>query len=320
MVVNTTFVPVSYTGELFLVGKGVQTPLLSQIGGLNGSNARIVQDWEFVEGVFCQLNAASIQDIDEDEMNTAPTPSQYTHSQAKNCIQIWRESYSIGDAKLAMPGRVKTTNAQGWYDSTQPPAIQDPLAAERQYHVLQMATNIELALITGTKQIATASNVAPKMGGFLEAGFITSHVVDCGSADITRLKFNELVRKMVDDEVPMDQLVLYAGSYVLQTLSQLFTWAPADRNVGGTQLKVLLTDFAPVAVQFIPKLSALDSALLLHINDVYPVFAQVPSKPLVFHDILPVEGSAHPEMITTMFGVDRGPQIRHGKFTNVKSS
>ena len=105
----------------------------------------------------------------------------------------------------------------------------------------QVARDVEHTFINGVYQEASASNVAPKTRGMLEA--VTTNVVDAGNSALTLDMIQDLVRAMADNGSPFDKPVLFAGSAKIQQISTLYKaddkFTSHERNIGGVAVKTV---------------------------------------------------------------------------------
>jgi hypothetical protein len=92
-----------------------------------------------------------------------------------------------------------------------------------------------------------------------------------------------------------------------------------DRNVGGVNVKVVETDFAPIGIVYAPNVPAA-TLLCADVNYCFPVFCPVPGKGLLFYEDLAQTAASQKGQIYGQMGLDFGPEEYHGTITSLATS
>jgi len=114
-------------------------------------------------------------------------------------------------------------------------------------------------------------------------------------------------------------IVLWCNGFQKQRISNIYGYAPQDRNVGGIAIKQIETDFGNIGImldRFMPTttIAFVDMAV------VSPVFQPVPGKGNLFYETLAKTGAAEEGQIFGQIGLDHGPAFCHGTITGLKDS
>lgn len=309
----------NYRGELYLIG-AYQTPFLSMIGGLNGGKRTnsfvfpLAQPWS--------LSAAS-QDVQTETVSAAAgTPTTITRSEDTNTVQIMKKDVAATFAKQSQFGVMSGINT----NDANP--VTNELAFQKQGQLRQLAIDVEYSFLQGTYQAATDSTTAAKTRGIITG--TTSNAVAAGSATLSKDLVDELTRTMAAAGSVWQNPVMFVNGFQKQKISDIYGYAPMDRNVGGLNIKQIETDFANVGVVYDPQMPT-DTVLIADMSVCSPVFVPVSFDGEDFmvdmsagSDVLWV-----PTAITaakkggfwyTQIGIDYGPEEYHGKITGLATS
>jgi len=307
----------NYTGELYLIGAN-QTPFLNMVGGLQGGNIRTVGDFQFPLAQPWSLESASQPDITETDALTAPTPWTYVRGQDVNTCQIFQRQVSVSYAKQSVVGQVTADATTKLVDLGSGP---QPITNERDFqimaHMRQIAVDVDYTFLNGTYQQATAANVSAKTRGIITA--CSSNTVAAAAAALSKAMIDQLLRTMAGNGANFLNPVVFCNAFQKQKLSDIYGYAPEDRNVGGVNIKQIETDFAVLGIVWAPNVPA---ATLL-IGDVAfcaPVFLPVPEKGVLFYEQLSKTGASETGQIYGQIGIDYGPEEMHGTITNLATS
>ena len=297
----------NYVGELFLVGAN-HTPFLNMIGGLSGG--RQVNSWEFPVAQDWALVTASQPAITETASLTAPTAETYVRGQDVNTCQIFQKQVSVSYAKQS---NVNTLAGLPLANSAQ------PVMNERDFQInaalTQVAVDVDYTFLQGAYQKATAANVAAKSAGILTA--ITTNVVaNSPSAYLTKDMVKQCLRYMAATGARFSTMCAFGNAFQIQRLSDLYGYAPVDRNIGGVAVKTILTDWCELNVMWDPHmpttvLGIFDMSLIL------PVFLPVPGKGVLFYEELAKVGASELGQIYGQVGLAYGPELYHGQITGL---
>lgn len=306
----------NYVGELFEIGAN-QTPFLNMIGGLNQAGGKITSSFIFPTAQPWALNAASQASISETASLTAPTAVTYTRGQDVNTVGIVHRQVSVSYAKQSNFGQIVP------YSSTQSfqQGATQPITNEKDFqiaaHMRQIALNTDWTFLNGAFVAATSAAVAAKSRGIITA--TTTNAVAAASAPLTKKLIDQLLRTMAANGAVFMNPVLFCNAFQKQQLSDIYGYAPADRNVGGVNIKVLETDFAQIGIIWAPNVPT-DTILVADLSVCAPVFCPVPGKGVLFYEELSKTGASEKGQIYGQIGLDYGPEEYHGKITGLATS
>ena len=306
----------NYLGALYLMGAN-QTPFLNMIGGLQGGRARLVSHFEHALASTWDLETAAQPAIDETTSATAPTATSYVRGQDKNTCQIFQESVNVTYKKLSLGGSITADATTGLVGMDDVNSVEDELDFQINANMKQIAVNCEYSMLNGVYQQATDAGTAAKMRGIVTA--CSTNAVNASSADLSRDLVNELLRTMAANGSQFINPVIFVNAFQKQRLSEIFGYAPADRNVGGLDIKQIETDFAMLGIVWAPHMVT-STLLIADLAVCQPVFCPVPSKGVLFYEELAKAGAAEQGQIYGQIGLDYGPEEFHGKITNLTTS
>lgn len=306
----------NYTGELYLIGAN-QTPFLNMIGGLQGGRVRTVRDFQFPLAQPWALESAAQPQITETTSLTAPTPWTYVRGQDVNTVQIFQRQVSISYVKQSVTGQITADATTGLVDGSDGQPVQSELDFQISAHMRQIAVDVEYTFLNGTYSQATAANVAAMTRGIV-TGATTSRV-NASSAALTKALFDQLLRTMAAAGAQFLNPVVFCNAFQKQKLSDIYGYAPQDRNVGGVNIKQLETDFAMLGVVWAPQM--VTSVLLIaDLAFCSPVFLPVPGKGVLFYEELARTGASESGQIYGQIGLDYGPEEMHGQLYGLATS
>lgn len=301
----------NYLGQLYLIG-AYQTPFLNMIGGLTGGgkqtsafNFPITQPWALRaadQATAVKSEATSISDT---------TAITYTRSQEYNTCQIMKYPYEVSFAKQSTFGEISGLAIAG---QNQP--VTDELAFQRMAALKQMAVDLEYSFLRGGYVPQSVAATVAKTRGIIAAS--TVNTVAGAAGALTKAMIQELMLEMATNGAQFGNMVLLCNGYQKQAITDIYGYAPEDRNVGGTNVQQIYTDFAQLGVVYDPFMPT-DTILIADMSVVSPVFC--PSEGQIIRDT--------PEAITTakkggflyaQVGLDYGPKEYHGTITGLKAS
>jgi len=312
----TTWNCPNYTGELFMIGAN-QTPFLNMIGGLQGDMIRVVNDFQFSLAQPWALENAAQPEITETASMTAPTPWTYVRGQDVNTCQIFHQAVTVSYAKQSVGGQVKADPTTGLVDKTDVQPVENELDFQINAHMRQISVNAEYTFLNGGYQQATSASVAAKCRGIITA--CTTNTVDASATALSKALVDQLLRTMAGNGSEFTNPVLFVNALNKQRISEIYGYAPQDRNVGGVNISQIETDFAMLGVVWAPYVPA---ATLLIADMAYcsPVFLPVPGKGVLFYEELSKTGAAEKGQIYGQIGLDYGAEEYHGTITNLATS
>ena len=299
----------NYSGELF-TADAESTPLLSMIGGLTGGGLT-TDNFEFPTASLYSYDSATQPDISEDASVSGVTSKEIAITQETNVTQIFQRAITLSYAKLANLGRMSGINTAGQKNNKE-----DERAFQIQLALQGTARDVEYTFLNGVYQKSTASNVSNKTRGLFSLLSGTSNETDAGSAELTKAMFNSTLKAMFDNGAKFTNVVLFTNSTQKQKITDLFGYAPTDRNIGGLNIKQIETDFGNIGVvlnRFVPQ----NKILLADVSVIAPVFQPVPKKGVLFVEPMAKTGAADSEQLFGMIGLDHGPAFMHGSIINL---
>jgi hypothetical protein len=312
----TTWNCPNYTGELYLIGAN-QTPFLNMIGGLQGGAIRTVADFQFPLAQPWALEAASQPAVTETASLTAPNPWTYVRDQDVNTVQIFHRAVTISYAKQSVTGQVTADATTNLVDITGMQPVQNEKDFQIAAHMRQIAVNTEYTFLNGAYQKATNAGVAAKCRGIITAA--TTNTVAAGAAALSKSMIDQLLRTMAANGSEFINPVILCNAFQKQKLSDIYGYAPQDRNVGGYNINQIETDFAVLGVVWAPQVPT-STLLIADLAVCAPVFLPVPEKGVLFYEELSKTGAAEKGQIYGQLGLDYGPEEYHGTITGLATS
>ena len=305
----------NYTGELYLIGAN-QTPFLNMIGGLQGGGIRTVADFQFPLAQPWALEPVGQPAVSEDTSVTAPNPWTYVRDQDVNTVQIFHRAVTVSYAKQSVVGQVVADATTNLIDITGIQPVQNEKDFQISAHMRQIAVNVDFTFLNGQYAQATSSSVAAKSRGIITA--INSNVGASG-ATLDKPLMDELLRLMATNGAEFANVVIFCNAFQKQKLSDIYGYAPQDRNVGGYNINQIETDFAVLGVVWAPNVPV-GTLLIADLSVCAPVFLPVPEKGVLFYEELSKAGAAEKGQIYGQIGLDYGPEEYHGSITNLATS
>ena len=269
----------NYAGDLF-TADSTNTPILSAIGGLTGGVQ--TENFEFPTDSQYSLPEAAQPAISETASLTAPAAEEIVRGQNTNVTQIFHEKVSISYVKESNRGRMSGLNTAGQQNNVQTTEKDWQIARKLE----KIARDVEYTIINGVYQKATDAGTANKTRGLIALCSEEGNTkIDGKSAALTKALMQQLFKAMYDSGAIFSNMVLYVGSTQKQIITDIYSYAPTDRNVGGTNIKQIETDFGNIGIaldRFMPQTAVLAAELSV----LAPVFQPVPEKGNFFYEEL----------------------------------
>jgi hypothetical protein len=303
---DTTF---NYLGELFLVGN-YKTPFLNMMGGPLGSRAKKTNSMIFPVAQPYSLGAAAIPAVDEDALVASATATTRARGIDSNTVMIFRETVEVSDLRQAAWGELTTLAAVG----DQP--VKDEFAFQKMAALREMTTDMELAFLTGVYAAAANSSTAAQTRGIMTA--CATNTVAAGAVDISKALIDALVKEMAANGAVFENMVIFANSWQINALNDIYGYAPEDRKIGGTNVNKIITPFCEMSVVYDPFVPT-DDLLIADMNYCYPVFMLNNGQAVRYDDLARVSGATKGEFIA-FAGLDYGPEEYHGTITGLADS
>ena len=310
----------NYAGQLFTASK-VRTPFLDRI-----TMAGDINSPEFAMGSSYDMEAASQPGITETASLTAPTATNYVRSNEKNVAQIFQEKVSVSYAKSSASGRmtrIEVSSSGEAYDEFGNNPVSNELAFQTARNMDQIKMDMEYTFLNGTYQLATSASVAFKTRGVITGS--TTNTVAASGATITKAIMDSLFKEMADNGA-FDQggsHTIMCNSFNKQKLSDIYSYVPTDRNIGGSNITMIETDFGIFEIVYVPRVPTATIAVL-NMDKIAIAFQPVPGKPVedgrVILEPLAKTGASDNYQLFTQAGIDYGSSYFHGTVTGTATA
>ncbi len=302
--ISTIYDLPNYVGELFSITP-FETPFLSMIGGLTGGMETQSTDftWQTVD------NAAAAQPAILE--NQAPVNEERTRAQVSNVAQIFQYGIALGYSNLAARGNLSGISIVG----NQP--VQDELSLQTTLKLQRAARDIEYSFLQGAYQKPTDNTTARKTRGLKNA--ITTNAVAAASATLSRTHTQALWKAMADSGAPFSNTVVFANSFQRMQLTNIYGYAPEDRNIGGLSIKQIEMDFGYVGIAY-NRFMPVDEIYAVEIPVCAPRMLNIPKKGFLFVEPMGKTKSAEEFQLYGEVGLEYGPELWHGKITGLATS
>lgn len=298
----------NYRGELYLIGAN-QTPFLNMIGGLNGGKRS--SSFTFPLAQPYALNAASQNVQNETESAAAGTPTTYTRAQDTNVCQIMKYDTSVTAKKQSTYGTISGINTL----AGQP--VTDEYSFQKSAALRQMAIDVEYSLLNGTYVAESAVNTDVATRGII-TGTTTNAKAAAGGA-LSKDFIDSLLLDMSNNGSILQNVVIHVNGFQKIAISEIYGYAPADRNVGGLNIEVLQTDFGIFPIVWTPQMPT-DTVLFAEHSVCNPMFVPAYGSDVSFQETARVAATAGSGFYYTQIGIDYGPEEYHGKITGLATS
>lgn len=310
---------VNYRGELFVYGAN-KAPCLAAISGKAKRSSSIsfpcAQPWT--------LSAASASAISEATSLSAVTATTVSTSQVVNVAEIHMKQVTVGMIKQATSGNFSGINVNGANPKL------DELGFQKKAQLMQIASDLEYSIFQGSYVAEGTAATIQKSRGLVE--LITTNTVAGGGAALSKGMIEELVREMLASGAPMNSIVMWANSYNMQALSDIYGYAPQDRAFGGVAIEQFLVPGAgTIRVAYSPQVPV-DTVLMVEMDVLAPVFIPLAAyspdgnvQPTVdmstgaevLYQPTSITAAARGGFLLTAFGLDHGPEMYHGSITGL---
>lgn len=302
----------NYLGTLRLIGQ-YRTPFFTMISGrakqTKSFNFPIAQPWA--------LQAASQDTQSEATAAAAGTPVTTTRGQDYNTCQIMKKDYDVSIAKQSTTGEYSGIQVIG----DQP--VQNELGFQRDAQFRQMGIDIEYSFLQGTYTASdglAATNQTTR--GIIAA--TTTNAVAAGSVDLSKALIDELLRTMAASGALFQDCVIMVNAFQKQQVTDIYGYAPTDRNIGGLNIKQIETDFGMFGVVYAPYMPT-DTLQIAEMSVCYPVYCSVAAMPGIPAGLLvdvptSITAAKSGGYWYTQVGLDYGPEEYHGKITGLTTS
>lgn len=297
----------NYLGQLYLIGAN-QTPFLNMIGGLNAGKTS--RSFLFPVAQPYSIGSAAQPAVTEAASVSSNTATTVVRGQDTNTAQIFQYTVEVSHAKQSTTGEFGGIQVLG----DQP--VGDELDFQAQAQLRKMAIDLEYSMINGAYQVASDATTAAKMRGLINA--ITTNTTAAAGATLTKALADTMFRQMAASGAPFENVVILCNAFQKQKLSDIYGYAPDDRNVGGVNIKQIETDFGMVGIMYDPQV-ATDDVIAVELNVCSPVFVPFDGQVISYEMLAQVAASKKAQWYAQI-GLDYGPEEYHGSLTGLATS
>lgn len=300
----------NYFGELFTADL-VNTPFLGMIGGLTGGME--TDNFQFPVTSEYDFPAAAQPAITETDSLTAPAATAAIRTQVTNVTQMFQQAVSLSYAKLANRGRLSGLNSGGKTNS-----IEDELNWQIDYNLKIIARNVEFSMLNGAYNLAANAGQANQTRGMFAACALGGGtVIAAGGAALDKTLMQTLFRTMFLAGAMFLNPVIFVNGLQKQRISDIYGFAPAERNVGGINIKQIETDFGVIGIADAHRFVPAANLLVADMSVIAPVSQPVPGKGNMFYEALAKTGASENGQLFGQIGLDHGPAFAHGAITGL---
>jgi hypothetical protein len=312
----TTWNCPNYLGDLIVTASPTKTPLLQMSGGLNG--VKVSNNFVFPIDQEYTQTAASQPSITETASLTAPTAISIVRSPVVNTCQIVHEQVAISYAKMSNFGKLDSTSTNALTAGMSPNPT-DEKAFQISKALEKIARDAEYSIIQGAYVAHTAVGTASTTRGLSAAIVEGGTVVAANGATLTKAMIQTLLRNMFTAGAQFVNPMFVVNAFQKQLLSSLYAYAPADRNIGGVNIKQIETDFGNIGV-ILDAFQVTSVVGLYDMSWVSLVTCPVPGKGNMFYEELSKTGASEKGQIYGQIGLDHGPEFMHGHISGLATS
>lgn len=305
---GTTYNLPNYVGELYAASPE-DTPLLSSIGGLTGG--------ESAGATLFEWQGYDLRDAADDRQRlegaNAPDGDERVRFNASNVLEIHQESVEISYTKQGATRQRGAGDAAVTVGSTVIPA--DELAWQLAQQFKQIARDVEKTFITGTYVRPSTNGSARQTRGLLEA--ISTNAA---SGELTEDSVMDLFQEVWTNGGIQEgeTRTVIVNAKLKRALTKVFIkdagYKEESRNVGGVNLQTFDTDFGRANIM-LNRYMPVDELAVVSLEELAPVFLEVPGKGHFFAEPLAKTGSADKVQIYGEIGLKYGNERKHGKLT-----
>lgn len=283
-------------------------PFLRLVGFDTG--AAIATAMEFEMGQVEAAPSGAQPAITEDQAVAGATATVVARTPEKNCAQIFQKAVSVSTLRQSL------TSGLTGLDRNNGASEIDPATNQINAHLRQMYADMNYSVLFGTKNVATASNEAWKMGGLFPQVIAGGNKVDAAGAALSKELVNALFLAAANGGAEFMNMALVVSASNKQKISAFFGVQPSDRTIGGIAISQIATDFGNVSV--IWDRTVPDTYVgLFDLAKVRPVFVPVPTGELILVEKLAKTGAAENWQIYSQASVDFGSAKLHGVLHNL---
>jgi len=313
-----TFDLPNYTGELFNLTPQ-DTPLLSAIGGLTGGKSADSTVWSW--------QTEDLRDADDARQRlegaAAPTATARVRANVRNVLEIHQEALEISYTKQAAIGQIASNGSSHPYGEagTGSNPVTDEVNHQLGLHIKQVARDVEKTFITGTFNEPANNSTARRTRGLIDA--IDTNVLNAGDTPLVKADVLDVMQDAYDNGGIMESetRTLMCNSTQKRALTEQFVNATdgyrwQDNTVGGVKVQSIETDFGTLNVMLNRHVPS-DVVLILSLEDLSPVFLEVPGKGHFFVEQLAKTGASDSYQLYGEIGLEYGNEKKHACIYNL---
>lgn len=318
---QTNWNSANVNGNRLISFSPIQYPFLSRV-----NQRRTAMTPEFAMAGIYALEADAQTAITEADSVTAPTAIAYDLSNETNYIQILQASVNVTYTALSSQARLKypemSTSGYAYTSDPLESARGEALAFQMARAQEQLYGTLEYSMLRGTKTQSTSAAVAALMGGVLSS--VSSNTVDASSAALTKSMIDELLLEMATNGAFFRRPVIFCNAFQKQQLSKIYEFVPMDRNVGGSNIQVIETDFGRWEIVYSRRIPT-DDILFADMDYIGLVSQPVPGKTympdgLFLYEELSKTGASEKGQMFGQLSVDFGSEKLHGSIISLATS
>ena len=306
----------NFHGELYTASP-TQTPLLSMAGGLTGG--KITPNFEFPTSIRYALPAANQNKVvSETDSLGLPGDANVRRADEFNTCQIHHYDVVVSYKALSNNNRLELigTHGTGNVESNVDNEVNWQIARRLE----EMATDIEWSFVQGQYAAAPAAANTAQTRGFAGAAGVCRNLNGGTSTQLSAAlsldNVNAFLLAMYNSGAMFKNMIFYCGGAVKQQLTNIYGFAPQDRNVGGLNIQQVETDFGAIGV-VLSRFAPAQTLLAIEMDVVAPVFQEVPGKGTVFYEEVSRIGASVRGQIFGQVGFDHGPAWAHGELWDI---
>ncbi len=305
----------NYLGTLYVIGE-TRTPALTMIGGMRGYTP--APGFEFAMEQYASLETASQRVVSEaDAVSGTATQKTYVKAQRTNTAQIGyypiEVSYAKASERLKLGGVAYATPEE---------VMEAELDFQTRMTLMQMALDLEYSILQGTYVTKTASSTDATTRGLIEAAEGGTNYTNASSAALTKALVDGVVKKIADSGAPMTAPVMFANSFQIMKLSELYGWSPVGgtgTGLGGVRVERIMTDFFEFDVVFDAQMPT-DTILFADMDKVQLRGVEVPGKGAIVLEPKGKVGASENYQLYYQLGLDYGDPNFHGSLYGLATS
>lgn len=302
-----------YAGELFMFGN-TNTPFLAALG----SSARVTTNFDFALSSSYTLASGTQESVTESESMASPTSFEsYSRDQDVNSCQIVQK-YVRTSYKMLSSWNKLIGNSSDYGSIDGPNSIADVHEHNLQAALKEIYKDLNYTCWNGTYQRAGNATTAGLSRGLDSAisTYSTSAGVAMGS--LTKAKIDGHLADCADAGVDMSGVVIWVGSEAKIKLSDLYSLnlqtQPRDRQVGGVDVQVLVTDFGMFPIVYDADIPS-KHIFFINMPFVRNVWCPTPGKGNLFYEEKSDDAAAKTGMLYGQWGLDYGAEEMHSVIT-----